>query len=84
MLYQCCAKGVYNKSSKPTLCEKCPYSEFFWSAFSHIRTDSGEIRINNAGKYEPEKLRIRTFSRSANIANCFELKAGDLSQKGLI
>ena len=24
------------------------------------------------------------FSRSANIGNCFELKAGNLSQKGLI
>ena len=23
---------------------KCPYSELFWSAFSHIRTEYGEIR----------------------------------------
>ena len=23
-----------------TLCEKCPYSEFFWSVFSRIRTIS--------------------------------------------
>ena len=23
--------------------EKCPYSELFWSAFSHIRTEYGEI-----------------------------------------
>ena len=30
--------------------EKCPYSEFFWSVFS-----------SNAGKYEPEKLRIRAL-----------------------
>ena len=30
--------------------EKCPYSEFFWSKFSP-----------NAGKYRPEKLRIRTL-----------------------
>ena len=26
-----------------TLREKCPYSELFWSAFSHIRTEYGEI-----------------------------------------
>ena len=24
--------------------EKCPYSELFWSAFSRIRTEYGEIR----------------------------------------
>ena len=23
---------------------KCPYSELFWSAFSHLRTEYGEIR----------------------------------------
>ena len=33
---------------KDTLSEKGPYSEFFWSVFS-----------TNAGKYGPEKLRIR-------------------------
>ena len=26
-----------------TLCEKCLCSEFFWSVFSHIRTEYGEI-----------------------------------------
>ena len=36
-----------------TLREKCPYLECFWSVFSHI--------FPNAGKYGPEKLRIRTF-----------------------
>ena len=25
-----------------SLREKCPYSEFFWSVFSHIRTEYGE------------------------------------------
>ena len=33
-----------------TLREKCPYSEFFWSVFSQ-----------NAGKYGPEKLQMRTL-----------------------
>ena len=27
-----------------SLREKCPYSEFFWSAFSRIWTEYGEIR----------------------------------------
>ena len=33
-----------------TLCEKCLYSEFFWSAFSRIWTE-----------YRPENLRIRAL-----------------------
>ena len=28
---------------KKTLHEKCPYSELFWSVFSRIRTEYGEI-----------------------------------------
>ena len=28
---------------EPPLREKCPYSEFFWSAFSRIRTENGDI-----------------------------------------
>ena len=49
-----------------TLREKCPYSEFFWSVFSHICTEYGEIlRVSlfsqNAGKYRPEELLIRTL-----------------------
>ena len=27
-----------------SLGEKCPYSELFWSAFFHIRTEYGETR----------------------------------------
>ena len=27
-----------------SLREKCPYSELFWSAFSRIQTEYGEIR----------------------------------------
>ena len=34
----------------PSLRVMCPYLEFFWSVFS-----------SNAGKYRPEKLRIRTL-----------------------
>ena len=47
--------------------DKCPYSEFFWSVFSCIRTECGEIQsislfsVQIRGKYGPEKLRIRTY-----------------------
>ena len=30
----------------PTLCEKCPYSELFWSTFSRIWTEYGEYSIS--------------------------------------
>ena len=32
-----------NKKTNEPLCEKCPYSEFFWSVFSRIWTEYGEI-----------------------------------------
>ena len=45
-----------------SLHEKCPYSAFFWSVFSLIRTEYREIRISpNAEKYGREKLRIPTL-----------------------
>ena len=33
------------KKEQIALREKCPYLELFWSAFSDIRTEYGEIRI---------------------------------------
>ena len=29
---------------KIVLCEKSPYSEFFWSVFFHIESECGQIR----------------------------------------
>ena len=40
---------------------KCPYSEFFWSVFSHMETKYGEILCPNVEKYVPEELQIRTL-----------------------
>ena len=44
---------------------KCPYLELFWSIFSLIWTEYGEIYLSvfspNEGKYGPEELRIRTL-----------------------
>ena len=40
--------------------ENFPQTEFSWSVFSRIWTEYGEV-CPNAGKYGPEKLRIRTL-----------------------
>ena len=51
-----------------SLCEKCPYSELFWSAFSRIRTEYGEIRRSKQliQKY-PENLRwVRSFCKDTS------------------
>ena len=48
-----------------SLRKKCPNTEFFWSAFSRIETEYGNLR--NMGKYRPEKLwkkKFGHFSRS--------------------
>ena len=37
----------YLKCMYNALREKCPYSEFLWSVFSHIWTEYGEIRSNS-------------------------------------
>ena len=50
--------GAVNKHL--TLYEKCPNTEFFWSVFSQIRTEYGDLR----SKFE--KLRIQHLSRSVN------------------
>ena len=41
--------------------EKCPNTEFFWSIFSGIWTEYGDLRSPNTGKYGAEKLRIWTI-----------------------
>ena len=46
-----------HKYSEQALSEKCPYLKIFWSIFSRIWTEYGEI----IRKYGPEKLKIRTL-----------------------
>ena len=55
-------------SGELALREKCSYSEFFWSAFSHIRTDYGEMQSispysvwRRENKYQ-ENSKYRHFS----------------------
>ena len=62
------------------LCKKCPYSEFCWSVFSHIRTKYGEILsiyldLHSARMREntnQKNSKYRHFSRSKY--DCFCLK----------
>ena len=39
---------AYQKRQTITLREKCPYSELFWSSFSCIRAEYGEVRPYSA------------------------------------
>ena len=59
--YRIFIREKINNTYIQTLSEKCLFSEFFWSVFPHIRTEFSEFPIfsSNAGKYGPEKLRIR-------------------------
>ena len=53
-----------------TLREKCPYSEIFWSVFSRIRTEYGEIRskslhsVRTPENGDQENSEYEYFSRS--------------------
>ena len=66
-----CYLYIFILKKTTSLRKKCPYSELFWSAFSHIRTEYGEIRSispysvrmrENAGQNNSE---YRHFLRSA-------------------
>ena len=56
-----------------TLREKCPYSEFFWSVFSCIRTEYGEIlcisphSIQMRENADQKNSKYRHFSYSTNL-----------------
>ena len=58
-----------------TLREKCPYSDFFWSIFSRIWTFFIlylSVCSPNAGKYGPEKLRIRPLFTQWKSSQAFK------------
>ena len=48
-------------SLSSSMLEKCPYSELFWSAFSHIRTECGEILCISPIQSLCRKIRTRTI-----------------------
>ena len=61
-----------------TLREKCLYTELFWSVFSHIRSEYGEIR-----SISPYSVRMREntdqnnseygqFLRSVTLSHCLD------------
>ena len=65
-----------------TLRKNCPYSEFFWSEFSRIRTEHGEIRSTLLIQSERRKIEIRrtpntdTFQAVAILQFLIILTAG--------
>ena len=53
-------KHVMKPIKTLTLSEKCPYSELFWSSFSRIRTEYGEIlRISSYSVWLPVGSKIQ-------------------------
>ena len=56
------------KSQKHTLRKKCPYSELFWSVFSSIQTEYGEIR--SISPYSVQ-MRENTDELSPERMECF-------------
>ena len=55
-----------------TLREKCPYSQFFWSVYSRIRTEYGERE--NTENTDQKNSKHQHFSRSVKFQfyiNCF-------------
>ena len=64
MKHQYNQKGYLKKDTYP-LREKCPYSEFFWSAISRIRTElSALCRISNYIDSDKCKLLVNAFVKS--------------------
>ena len=55
------------KLGRAKILRLCPYSEFFWSVFSYIRTPYLSLFSLNAEKYGPEKLRIRKLFTKCHI-----------------
>ena len=59
-----------------TLCEKCPYLQLFWSVFSRIRTEHGEIRsispylIRMRENADQNNSKYGHFLRSNNFQKC--------------
>ena len=58
--------------SNTTLRKKCPYSKLFWSTFSRIRTEYGEIRSISTIQSKCGKMRTRiTPNKDTFIAGLF-------------
>ena len=70
--FHCCHSDFFFKFNSETLtnlwpmlsfydpnCVKCRHSEFFWSVFSRIRTEYGEISVSHRIQSECGKIRTR-------------------------
>ena len=52
---------------KLSLLKKCPYSELFWSVFSRIQTEYGEIRSYSGPYFPAFGLNTERYSVSLHI-----------------
>ena len=52
----------------------CPYAESFWSAFSHIRTEHGQIRRISLSHIRTDMFTYDTFRRKSNRISCPRLR----------
>ena len=57
-------KGLWLARKYPSLRKKCSYSELFWSVFSNIRTEYGEVR-----SISPYSIRMRKNAHQ-NTSEC--------------
>ena len=56
MNLHCLCYNSFDKIAQFALRKRCPYLELFWSVFSRIRTEYGDLSVfsPNAGKCGPE------------------------------
>ena len=54
----------FGKNCRTSLREKCPYSEFFWSVFSRVRTEYGEIWSKKYGKNTTDSQEVEGEKRN--------------------
>ena len=71
---------------KHSLCQKCPYSELFWSVFSHNRTEYGEIHGRMWTRITPNTDTFNVEILEALIHFCLgiRLKVSNLLSRLLI
>ena len=75
------------KLEQLSLCEKCQYSEFFWSVFSRIQTEYEEIRSISPYSVQMRENKDQNnsehgyFSHSDGSNYPFWLKSQNLNQK---
>ena len=76
-MYNSYYQAESKKGTTKSLLKKCPYSELFWSVFSRIRTEYGEIRSVSLYSVRMRKNTDQNNSEyghfSGSVYFCFDL-----------